>query len=440
MKNELTKQKGIERRNFLKALSVTGAGSMLLSNNLLANTESSKVNTSKVVIISDENASDKITKKLNANVVQAMVDDGIKNYTGLGDLGEAWKSIFPGITAASVIGIKVNTLFNISNNGTHPEVANAVINGLKKMDFGGTSINENNIIIFDFGTNYLSAKGYKINTSATGVRCFASPTYSTEEYTLPDNVKHRLSNVIVEDIDFLINIAYLKHHFLSGVSLCLKNHYGSIQYPENNVLMHDTNRCGDPYIPAITALDPIKTKQKICIIDAIYGLTKGGPYGQITCNPDKIVMGQDVVAVDCVGREMLINLGLSSTDTSKTKHIDTAATKYSLGTNDMAKIEKIEIKNNTTGIVSTSNLNLSNYPNPFTANTTISFNLLQQENVSLNVYDYSGKLITKLLNQKLDAGTHTVVWNAGNQIKNGIYIAELRSKTKKETHIMQKIE
>jgi uncharacterized protein (DUF362 family) len=442
MINDKNQQKGIERRNFLKALSLTGAGSMLLSNSILAKPTSKNETTSRVVIVSDDNASDKPTKKLNARVIQTMVDKGIMQYTGLNSIGEAWKSIFSGITISSVIGLKVSTLFGASNNGTHPEIAYAVVEGLKKMDFNGTSFPENNIIIFDFKGNNLEYKGYKMNEGSTGVRCYASKSYSNE-YNLPDNIKVKLSSIITSEIDFLINIAYLKHHSLSGVSLCLKNHYGSLEDPSINDLMHDLPRCGNPYISAITALEPIKSKQMFCMIDAIYGITKYGPSGPIDCNPNKIIMGQDVVAVDCVGREMLKTKGLSDIDYSRTKHIDTAATTYNLGTNDLTKIEQVEIV--TTSIINMEQVDkVRNYPNPFSESTTINFELLKNEVVNLNIFDYSGKLIIKLVNKKLEAGKHSILWNGndinGTGVKSGVYLAELRTKSFKKTLIIQKIE
>jgi uncharacterized protein (DUF362 family) len=450
MVNKSNSEKGIARRNFLKAISVTGAGSMLITNNLMADTSSKNETASKnetlsrVVIMGDDNASDKTTKTLNKEVIQAMVDDGIMKYTGLSNVGDAWKSIFTGITASSVIGIKVNTLFNTSNVGTHPEIAYAVVNGLKQMNFDGTAFPENNIIIFDFHEqNFLAYKGYVINKTTSGVRCFQSPGYSTTNYSLPDNVNVKLSTVITDMIDFMVNIAYLKHHYISGISLCLKNHYGSIQNPNISPLLHDTGKCCNPYISAISALEPIKTKQKLCIIDAIYGLTKAGPSGPITCNPDKIIIGQDVVAVDSVGREMLKNLGLSTSDYNKTTHIDTAATTYSLGTNDLTKIEKMEVTDVKSAFV-LQEIKLSNYPNPFTNSTTINFELLKEETVNLNVYDYTGKQVAKLISGKLSSGEHTIVWDglnkAGVKIKAGVYLAELKTKTFKKTLVMQKIE
>jgi hypothetical protein len=249
--------------------------------------------------------------------------------------------------------------------------------------------------------------------------------------------------------DYMVNIAYLKNHFLSGVSHCLKNHYGSIQNPEVSSVLHDLSRLGDPYIPAITALDPIKTKQKFCIIDALYGLTNGGPDGPASCAPNKIIMGQDVVAVDSTGRNLIKSVGLSDYDFKRTTHIDTAATKYSLGTNDPAKINLIELTN--TAVVGIGSMQdqtkvtelLQNYPNPFDNETTFQFYLDASEHTQFTIRDYSGREIIQLVNKTLSQGMHKITWNGrnagGSEVLNKILIGELKTGTYHKSIIIQKI-
>ena len=82
---------------FSKILSLTGVGSLITSKSAVASILA-PATASKVVVVTDTNATDKTAKTVNADVVQIMVDEGIKNYTGIDNVGEAWKSIFPGIT------------------------------------------------------------------------------------------------------------------------------------------------------------------------------------------------------------------------------------------------------------------------------------------------------------------------------------------------------
>lgn len=66
------------------------------------------------------------------------------------------------------------------------------------------------------------------------------------------------------------------------------------------------------------------------------------------------------------------------------------------------------------------------YPNPFNSQVRLRFSVLQQEIIHLTIYDLTGREIVCLVDEKLEAGWHNVVWNA-NEIPNGIYFAKLSS-------------
>jgi hypothetical protein len=65
-----------------------------------------------------------------------------------------------------------------------------------------------------------------------------------------------------------------------------------------------------------------------------------------------------------------------------------------------------------------------NYPNPFNARTTIEFNLRQDSQVKISIYDISGALVRTLVDGHLAAGPHTAVWDAG-EIASGVYYYRL---------------
>jgi DUF1680 family protein len=67
-----------------------------------------------------------------------------------------------------------------------------------------------------------------------------------------------------------------------------------------------------------------------------------------------------------------------------------------------------------------------NYPNPFNPTTTITFALPKACTVKLKVYDTVGRLITTLIDKKLEAGSHTVDFNASN-LASGIYFYLLKA-------------
>jgi hypothetical protein len=68
-----------------------------------------------------------------------------------------------------------------------------------------------------------------------------------------------------------------------------------------------------------------------------------------------------------------------------------------------------------------------NYPNPFNPSTLIKFDLPKSSNVSLKVYNLLGQEVTVLMNSPLEAGTHSVRWNA-QQNGTGIYFIKIVAK------------
>jgi hypothetical protein len=75
-----------------------------------------------------------------------------------------------------------------------------------------------------------------------------------------------------------------------------------------------------------------------------------------------------------------------------------------------------------------------NYPNPFNSMTQIRFMLRVSGFTTLKVYDVLGREIATLVNERLDSGVHSYLWDAGNSAS-GMYFYRLqvdnRSVTKK---------
>lgn len=76
-------------------------------------------------------------------------------------------------------------------------------------------------------------------------------------------------------------------------------------------------------------------------------------------------------------------------------------------------------------IPSTFSLN-QNYPNPFNPSTEISFGLPQKSNVVLKIFNTLGQEVAKLVNETLEAGTHTFNFDA-TRLSSGIYIYSLQT-------------
>lgn len=78
---------------------------------------------------------------------------------------------------------------------------------------------------------------------------------------------------------------------------------------------------------------------------------------------------------------------------------------------------------------------LQNYPNPFNAETVIKFSLPQSRNISLTIYDLLGKKILTLTDGYLQAGVHSVNFDASD-LPSGVYFYRLQSEDRVETKRM----
>jgi len=81
-----------------------------------------------------------------------------------------------------------------------------------------------------------------------------------------------------------------------------------------------------------------------------------------------------------------------------------------------------------------------NFPNPFNPSTEVHFALPHSCQVSLEIFNIAGQKVTTLVNQPLDAGYHSVVWNgcesSGNQVASGIYFYRLKTDDFQQTKKM----
>ena len=64
------------------------------------------------------------------------------------------------------------------------------------------------------------------------------------------------------------------------------------------------------------------------------------------------------------------------------------------------------------------------YPNPFNPTTTFSFGLPIEAEVSLSIYNLQGREIVSLINANIDAGHHSVIWNADSH-SSGVYFVKM---------------
>ena len=82
----------------------------------------------------------------------------------------------------------------------------------------------------------------------------------------------------------------------------------------------------------------------------------------------------------------------------------------------------------------------SNYPNPFNPTTTIPFALPEAAQVTIAVYDVTGRHVKTLLRQRQAAGEHAVTWDgtdeAGHSMPSGVYAYTIRAGSSRQSRMM----
>ncbi|MDP8202294.1 MAG: C25 family cysteine peptidase, partial [Candidatus Tenebribacter burtonii] len=77
-----------------------------------------------------------------------------------------------------------------------------------------------------------------------------------------------------------------------------------------------------------------------------------------------------------------------------------------------------------------------NYPNPFNPITNIKFSLKTESKVSLMIYNIRGQEVKTLINDDMQAGYHSVIWNgtdeSGKDVSSGVYFSRFDSEERNE--------
>ena len=86
---------------------------------------------------------------------------------------------------------------------------------------------------------------------------------------------------------------------------------------------------------------------------------------------------------------------------------------------------------------------MTNYPNPFNPETTISFFLPETEPLTISIFNLKGQKVSALFSGILNSGNHNFVWNGtdsnGRPMSSGIYFARIENDKQTRTHKMMLI-
>ncbi len=302
---------------------------------------------SKVVTVYHPEATDgskgRDNENLNDVVVKQMVDTGVKTFTGKSSLKSAWEEIIPDPTRR--VAIKVNC--QIEGIYTKAKVIKPITDGLILR-----GVNPDNIIIYDKKGNAFQyagftknlGKGIKVGTvdELGGYSKFTMEKIANllTDSNLLNSLERFTRGAEKYKCDYLINVPVLKAlDGYAGVTLSMKNHYGSIAYPSHDDLM--------TRIPRINNLPDIKDKTRLIVLDAIFAEYKwvNGRDQSYVDVVNKIIVSTDPVATDYLGWKIINDLrnrhGMLPVSPEPV-YIQNAAD-LGLGTNRSEEINHIEI-------------------------------------------------------------------------------------------------
>ena len=104
--------------------------------------------------------------------------------------------------------------------------------------------------------------------------------------------------------------------------------------------------------------------------------------------------------------------------------------KIVIGPDDFVDSEKSEV-------LPISSTITRNYPNPFNATTSIFFQIARAEYVRMNIYDVTGQRVKTLINDRINPGRHSIVWNGtndnGNEVGSGVYFCFMKTPDSQKT-------
>lgn len=218
-------------------------------------------------------------------LVLQMLDEGVRTLTGSGDVLAVWRTILEG--SAKVL-LKVNCI--AYGGPTQPTVTYAVAQRLQ--DVG---IQPENILVFDRTDHELASAGYALNDAGPGVRCHGSRGTGTDAILSQAHIQFYQE---LDACDAIINLPIPKQHGGAGISIALKNHYGSVNRPG---ALH-ANWC-DPAIAELNAQPNILGKTRL-IVGTALNISPGDWNRPVPENA--LLLSFDPVAHDTVARDMLV--------------------------------------------------------------------------------------------------------------------------------------
>ena len=284
---------------------------------------------------------------INEEAMQGMFSKSLRGLTGTSSDAEAWKKLFTSYNSTHARGdsgwkegetiavkINVNNTLKYDDQKNHIDQSPQATRALLRQLTGPGGISQKDILIYDASVGWrvraLPDRIYApLHAEFPEVRWMDGQGLNGREkadwvdgsisYTSPETELGSMLPKQIIDATYLINFALFKGHEMSGVTLCGKNHFGSIKFPQKDHPKYVTpmNRPPDSYSAYVDLMGcpNLGAKSMLYIVDGLYGMMTN--VGDPKLDRDRwktlfngewsscYFMSQDPVAIDSVCLDFL---------------------------------------------------------------------------------------------------------------------------------------
>ena len=279
------------------------------------------------------------------DTVNAMLSQSLRRLTGAETDAAAWDALFRyfntqhgkgevGYKAGEKFVIKINLNGNYNNRpdrniNTSPQISHSILNQLVNV----AGVAQEDIFIGDPNVSLDDTQWNKSSPDFPNVQYWGNDNGRTPVERSADQVLSASSGEFMDwlpqpylDASYMINIPVLKKHHRAGISLCCKNHFGSIGVFTGGAWhLHPSLPCPDATGEAVNGdygvyrcfVDimghkDLGGKTILYLVDGLWGSTNYGhppvkwrmtPFNNDW--PSSIFLSQDPVAIESVGFDFL---------------------------------------------------------------------------------------------------------------------------------------
>ena len=329
----------MRRRDFLKKC-LTGAAVLGASGGmgLIAGAEQATALAKSRVVVARDAMLRGVGATVDSHRMLSLLDRAMQALFDRDNPIETWNKL---VRTGETVGLKVNALGG--RGFCSSPLVEAICERLQE-----AGIKASDIVVWDRDSDELEHAGFHVSTGGNRVQCFGTDRVDYEqELVMYGSVGSRLSKILTERCNVLINVPVLKDHDGAGVTMALKNMYGVIHNPNK----YHPNGC-NPYIADLNMVPEIRTRMRLTICDATTACFEGGPgyKPQYSWKNNALIVSQDPVALDYTGWQIIerkrAEKGLKTleADGRAPRYIATAADpQHRLGTNDPRRMAVVEV-------------------------------------------------------------------------------------------------